>query len=675
MGILDRVRAAFSPRSYAYAITPAGVVGVANYTIEQLYRTQPNLRAVVNFLADNAAQVPWKVYERAGDNDRVRVTGSPAALLLQRPNRDMTAYEYKRRVFSDLLLYDRHLSIIGPDADMPSGWALRPVPAPWVTEYRGASPWAPESVVIRNPNGRAIEVPRSAFVLFHGYDPSDLTRQCSPVEALADVLHEQIESNGYRRQMWTNGGRFNAYVSRPADVEQWSTEAFERFKQSWDESWAGKGATQGGKMPILEDGMQIKSVPFSAHDAEWSEAKKLGREDVAGVYNVNPALIWPGSGQTYASAKENARALYNDTLAPKLMQVVERVNADVLTRVGEPASHYVEYDLSVKLQGSFEERAAVIQSAVGGPWLTRDEARAMFNLPHIEGADELIVPLNVIEGGLASPRDTDPTVDRYSDAPALKGADAHGRGCGCDACKASAAAAPRRHKAEASEQDADEMADVLRGFFKRQARSVIPKIGADPSIPDEGDPDWWDSERWDKELADDMQPVAQRQSDAHALATLDALGEDASAYSSRRTAAYIRSMCERRAAMVNAVTLRELREVIEDGADGDEDARTPRDVYAVAEDSRATTGGTAFATAVAGWSALESIRQCAPRRGATKTWEVTSGNPRPTHAAMNGETVPYGERFSNGAMWPGDTDALGPEEVANCRCAVTIEIP
>lgn len=664
MGILDRVRRVFAPNVYAYAITPAGAVSVADYSIDRLYRTQPNLRAVVTFLADNAAQVPWKVYERASDNDRIRVMDSPAALLLSRPNEDMTAYEYKRRIFADLLLYDRHVSIIGPDADAPSGWALRPVPAPWVTEYRGASPWAPEAIIVRNPSGRAIEVPRDAFVLWHGYDPADPTRQCSPVEALADVLHEQIESNGYRRQMWTNGGRFNAYVSRPADVEKWSTEAFERFKQSWDESWAGKDATQSGKMPILEDGMQIKTVPFSAHDAEWSEAKKLGREDVAGVYNVNPALIWPGDGQTYASAKENARALYNDTLAPKLMQVVERVNMDILPRIGEPSGHYVEYDLSVKLQGSFEERAAVIQSAVGGPWLTRDEARAMFNLPHIDGADELIVPLNVIEGGLASPRDTDPTVDRYS-------GDAQVKSCGCDACKHANAAAPKRHKATASDADADEMADVLRAFFKRQARSVVPKISADPTVPDEGDPSWWNSERWDKELADDMQPVAQRQSDAHARATLADLDEDASGYSPRQTTAYIRALCERRARMVNAATLRELVEVVED-EDGE---RTPRDVYDHAEDTRIVTGATAFATAIAGWAALEAVRQCAPRRGATKTWDVTSGNPRPSHAAMNGETVPYDELFSNGAKWPGDADALSAEEVANCQCAVTIEIP
>ena len=42
---------------------------------------------------------------------------------------------------------------------------------------------------------------------------------------------------------------------------------------------------------------------------------------------------------------------------------------------------------------------------------------------------------------------------------------------------------------------------------------------------------------------------------------------------------------------------------------------------------------------------------------------------------MNGETVPYSEPFSNGAMWPGDADALDVDEVAGCQCAVDIEIP
>src|SRR5690606_12475527 len=39
---------------------------------------------------------------------------------------------------------------------------------------------------------------------------------------------------------------------------------------------------------------------------------------------------------------------------------------------------------------------------------TRNEARARANLPAIDGGDELVTPLNVIVGGLASPRDTAP---------------------------------------------------------------------------------------------------------------------------------------------------------------------------------------------------------------------------------------------------------------------------
>ena len=662
MGVFDSLRAIFRPRQ-TYQLSMGPYVSIADMGIDQLYKTQPNLRAVVSYLTDNAAQVPIKVYDRVSDVDRVRVTDSPAALLLEHPNPDMTAYELKRRIYGDLYLYDRHVSIVAPDADSDSGWRMQPIPARWVTGYEGSNPFAPEALYVTPDNGRKIAVPSDRFIYFHGYNPSSVELQCSPVEALADVLHEQVESNSFRRQMWRNGGRFNAYIRRPADVEDWTDEAFERFRQSWDESWGGRRASQGGKMPILEDGMEIRTVPFSAHDAEWSEAKRLGREDVAAVYHVNPALVWPGSGQTYASAKENARALYNDTLAPTLMQVTDRLNAILLPMVGEPAGHYLEYDLSVKLQGSFEERAAVIQSAVGGPWMTRDEARAMFNLPKIEGADELIVPLNVIEGGLASPRDTDPTIDRHSlDAPKKE--------CGCADCKAKG---NRSHKALATDEEQRQVADVLAAFFERQAKSVLPKIGASKgkAAKADGDPAWWDSERWDRELEEDLVAVASKVGEAEALRAIGDLGTDESKFSMRQTYGYIRSMCQRRAQWVNAATRDRLIEVIED----EESEVTPRDVFDDAETARAISGGGALASAVTGWMALEVVRQTAPRRGAAKTWVVTSGNPRPSHAAMSGETVPYSEPFSNGAMWPGDADALDVDEIAGCQCAVDIVIP
>lgn len=68
MAIFSGLRNLFRPQiTYVYGGDYG--VNVASMDAAELYRTQPNLRAVVSFLADNAAQVPIKVYERASDTD------------------------------------------------------------------------------------------------------------------------------------------------------------------------------------------------------------------------------------------------------------------------------------------------------------------------------------------------------------------------------------------------------------------------------------------------------------------------------------------------------------------------------------------------------------------------------------------------------------------------------
>ena len=654
MAIFSGLRNLFRPQiTYVYGGDYG--VNVASMDAAELYRTQPNLRAVVSFLADNAAQVPIKVYERASDTDRPRVHDSPAALLMSQPNPDMTAYEFKRWMYTDLLLYERFLTLIIPSKETESGWELRPIPAAWIQSYKGSSPFAPESIVVGTNQGVApIEVPANRFILFHGYDPTDPMRQYSRISALKETLHEQVESNKFRRQMWHRGGRFNAYLTRPKDVEHWSEGAFNRFKETWKASWAGSDAGEGGGMPILEDGMEIKTVQFNSRDAQWAEAVKLSREDCAAVYHVNPGMIWPGSGQTYASAKDNARALYNDCLAPTLMQATDRLNMVLLPRIGEPSSHYIAYDITIKTEGTFEEKIATLSSAVGAPFLSRNEARARLDLPAIEGGDELITPLNVLEGGLASPRDTDPTEERYNSAPQkiLKKSEA------------------RKSRGKPTDEEADRISKVYKSFFKRQAESVLPKLRAKSEK-------WWNEERWNKELAEDLFKEAFSMSSAIGKETVRKLFDNGE-YDPDRTEAFIRAMCKRRAEMVNQTTYKELMEALEaDEDDEDNEAlkATPEGVFEHAEENRAESAGLAFAGALIGWAAMEACRQnVKPGQNVFKSWVVTSGNPRASHAAMNGETVQYDEPFSNGAMWPGDIDNLDVEEVANCHCILEVEV-
>lgn len=649
MGILDGFRRR-QPIGWRYYSGNYGVQ-VANLDTAALYKTQPNLRAVISYLADNAAQVPLKVHRRASDTDRPRVMDSPAALLLAHPNDDMTSYEFKRAIYTDLYLYGRCLCLVFPDAKSESGWQIRHIPATWVVSYEGQWAFSPDYVIISH-DGQNVRVPRERFILFHGYDPSDPMGAASPVEALKDTLFEQIESNRFRRQMWHRGGRFNAYIQRPKDVEPWSDEAFDRFKRTWDESWAGDLAADGGKMPILEDGMSIQQVQFNAREAQWAEAKQLGREDTAGVYHINPALIWPGSGQTYASAKDNARALYNEALAPKLMEVTERLNHTLLKMVGEPSDHYVAYDISIKTQGSYEEMISALSSATGAPFLTRDEARAKLDLPAIDGADELIVPLNVLAGTLS---DDLVQIRAISEAKSAQPVEVESK------------SEPASCKSKPTTEEEKAIAKAYADFFEHQRDVVLSKLGA------KADGDWWDAERWDRELTNTLKPVILAHATANAKRTLRTLGiEDT--YSEKRTEAYLESMCRRRAEMTNAKTKEQLDGVEDWDGEDEADRATYAGVFDMAIEDRSQSLGAAFAASVAGWATIECVRQCAAGSGATKTWVVQSSNPRASHAMMDGETVPYSGTFSNGASFPGDS-VLDASEVANCMCGIEITIP
>lgn len=54
--------------------------------------------------------------------------------------------------------------------------------------------------------------------------------------------------------------------------------------------------------------------------------------------------------------------------------------------------------------------------------------------------------------------------------------------------------------------------------------------------------------------------------------------------------------------------------------------------------------------------------------GQTKTWLVTtSANPRPTHLADVGITIPFNDRFPHGGFWS--------QEEVNCKCGVQVEFP
>ena len=639
-GILERWRNLFRPNVVLYNFGPDAPTEVLNLSARKLYNTQDNLSAVVNFLSNSIAQLPLKVYTRSGENNRRRDRNSPAALLLWRPNGDQTEYEFIRALAIEYFVFGCVYVWVLPDADSPSGMQMRIIPTEWVSSVAKSNSYAPDKLTVVSNGGSAIEIPRSEFVRFCTYSPGNPGGYVSPISALRQTLEEQIQAGRFRRDLWKSSGRLNAQIVRPKDVQPWNDETKKAWIEAFREAW-GAGGANAGKIPLMEDGMEIKPFSTSFKEQQWAESIKLSREAVAAAYGINPSLVWHSDTQTYASSKDNARALYAECLGPVLQMLQQRINSFLLPMIGAGPETYVEFDLTEKLKGSFEERASILQASVGGPWMTRNEARADNNLPPVDGGDELITPMNVVIGGQASPQDTH--MGQSNAAVRFKG-------------KADV-------KVAASDEECESVEKTLRKFFRRQAASVLPKLGA-KSVS------WWDAERWDKELAKDLEPILSQIAATHGAAIAKLLGTE---YIAEWAVNYLKKIILSQAQKINKATYEKLMAILDSDEDDDDEIEDLRHEMAEREDNESTLQGRTLARSFVGIGTSEGARQ-AKEQGSTrrvlKQW-VTGPNARASHAAMDGETVPVDDTFSNGAYWPGD-DMLSAEESCYCNCTTRI---
>lgn len=641
------------------------------HSYAELYRQQPNLRLVIRFLARNIAQLGLKAYRRTSATERVELESShPLARFLKNPTPSLpvptSRHAWIRGIVNDLALYDSLVLLKMRNTSSGDLNAVRLPPAK--CEPVGDSWLWPEAMRFLGTRDQPV-YPIESLVYFHGDDPEDPRVGSSPVEALRQILAEEEAAGVYREQHWRNAARMNGVIERPKEAGKWSDTARQRFASDWRSAWTGAGGSDAGGTPILEDGMSFKEASFSAKDSEYLGARKLAREEVASAYFIPPVFVGILENANFSNVKEQHVSLYSDTLGPWLDWITEELELQLVPEFPDVEDVYLEFNIEAKLAGRFEEQAAAIQTATGAPWLSRNEARALRNLPPIAGGDELVVPLNVLIGGQASPTDS---------APPATGAVSRTSSSGAKARNGELARNLEGWKAKHEE--------VLSGFFAHQRESTLSKLGAGQSLADA-----WTAGGWDEKLAADLLALSHTMTDELGSAVAERFGGE---WDLGRTEAWLTENARIAAEQINASTYSKLSEAwsgvprtgfnarksIEDALDELGLDLAPDELDDVLSgDTFTAPARNVFETVIAGVGVLAATRatlvgQWARREGASqagvryKVW-ISSGAANSRHGAYDGETVPLGEPFSNGGQYPGDP-ALGVDETAGCLCSL-----
>lgn len=608
-------------------------------TYAKIWRCHGSVRTVVDFLGRNIASLGLHMFERVDDADRRRVTDHPLIRMLDEPNPWTTHYTFFDALVRDLGIYERFLAIKIKAGDRT---ALVRIP-PTMYEVKGENWMVAEAFEVQGTKGK-VTYSREQVVYIDGYSPDGMLGGVSPIESLREILAEEYEAARMRAQTFRNGARTSGYLERPVGAPGWSDKARDRFKAGWRSQYNG-GGTEAGGTPILEDGMKYVAASQTAKDLQYIESRKLTREEVASAYFIPPPMVGLLDKATFSNIKEQHKNLYQDTLGPWLKRIVQELNLQLFPDYGDMDRYYLEFNIEEKMRGNFEDQAVQLQASVGGPWMTRNEARAMRNLHAVEGGDELITPLNVITGGQASPNDSGSQNETGKAAPLA----------------VRSKSTEYEIKAPAAEEIPAEHSDALAGMFSdffKQQRAVVLAAHREKS------PQWWDTEAWDDQLEEALLDQSLDVTGSVAAAALKDMGVDPDGYSVEQTRAFLKKVSRRIAEQVNATTLAALTAAFDEGG-----MEAAEHVFDVAEESRASQAGMTAAANFVGFAMVEASRQTRPK--ATKRWQVNSGNPRATHSAMNGEEQPIDDDFSNGMKWPGSFSG-DVDDVAGCQCSVII---
>lgn len=594
---------------------------------EYVYDTKPAVRKVVDYLVKMFQRVPLKAYIRESATARLPIEAGDLYDVTRQPWANTPMSRYLAELLRDRLLWDRWAVL--PIRDQDGRMRLRRLPPRmWTPIIDGFGD------VVELRFGTGLPLPRSMVVMWSGREGGR-----SPMRAIQDELMELVEAARYREQVFQRTGRFPAVIERPLEAPKWSDVAAQNFTESFADKYGGDG-DQAGELPVLEDGMKLHTAEmFTPADVQVIEGVQLGGIQTCGSFHVAPELLGYRPGN-YSNMDAFRQGLYAETLGTFYVSFADEFNEQLVPGIAADARAYVDFLMEAVLSGSFLEQAAALSTSTGGPWLLRSEARAKQNLPPVDTLDEPIVPLNVIVGGLPSPRSTAP----LPGATPPKQIDAGGE------------KEPPPHP-PISDRVRDRLAGDLMAFYVEQADAIATQIGATKDIAPAIQ---WDAEHWNDRLARVIltaTPVIANAGAQHVLERFDPEYD----WSDDPMAAWLRAAAAGTAQRTNAATHAAVT-----AAAVDPGWRDAIPAVFAARAARAAGLAQSITTETLSFGGHEAAKAVGAR---TKTWKVTSHNPRSSHAAIDGQTVPIDAMFSIGGRYPGD-HVLSPDERAGCTCTL-----
>jgi HK97 family phage portal protein len=386
--------------NYWWNVTgPEGNYEISNdyYGYEKAYKSEVWVNRGINLISTCVASVPLKLYKYDKDS-REEVTDHPVLDLLEDVNPlTMNASDLWRATVIALKVYGNcywYLERKGGQEPKEIYW-LKPSQ---VTIYGATSS---DKFVeyyeyeTGNANVSRIRYSPHDIIHFKYFNPSSEYYGMSPLSCVREAISADLYAEAWNKYFFKNSARPDGFFF----VKDNLTDEQRQLMQKSIESQF-KGVNKSHRIGVLEGGTDFKPIGATPKDAEWTELRKACRESILASLGVHPELVG-ASAANYATALESKKSFWEETVVPELKYYAEVLNWNLLPQFPNSESLSLEFDISniEALQENTTQLYDRLSRACGAPFLTPNEARSVLGLEAIDGADNLLQPINLIPTG------------------------------------------------------------------------------------------------------------------------------------------------------------------------------------------------------------------------------------------------------------------------------------
>jgi HK97 family phage portal protein len=340
----------------------------------------------VSIISGTMGMLPWRVYARDGDRETIQADHPVDVLLSRSPNRWQTPYQFKQWIALCQCLRGNAFAFVARKGGQPVELV----------------PLHPDHMTVEQIGDFDV---RYTYTTFDGrrqiFTPEEIMHfrtmslnglwGLSPIDAARQGIGLAVAAEKFGARHFGSGVRPTGSLKLPAGTKL-SPEAIERLRT--DINTILSGVDNSHKVAIFEEGMEWQSLSMTADEAQYVDARKFQRSDIAMFYGVPPHMLGDVDKQTSwgSGIESQGIAFIIYTMLPWLASAQDVANARLFGN-GE-TELFTQFRTDDLTRADLATMANAIATLTNTGAISPNEARRMLRMNPREDAagDNYVVP-------------------------------------------------------------------------------------------------------------------------------------------------------------------------------------------------------------------------------------------------------------------------------------------